>query len=102
MTPDIGRLSIAEEFAQASLPNARLSARLKEVAKVLEQPPDASFPDAFEGQAPLEAFCRFVRNPRVTPEAVSQPHFEATAERCKIANSTCLRLQLVWRLGPTS
>lgn len=90
MTPDIGRLSIAEELAQASLPDARLSARLKEVTKTLEQHPDASFPDAFEGQGPLEAFYRLLRNPRVTPEAVLQPHIEATAERCKEAGAVLL------------
>lgn len=82
--------NISEELASASLPDVRLSARLKIVAETLEKHPDATFPDAFQGRGPLEAFYRLLNNPRVTPEVILEPHFEATAERCKGASSVLL------------
>jgi hypothetical protein len=51
----------------------------------LERHPDRGFPDACETEAESEALYRFLRNPRVTAEAVIEPHLVATAARCAAA-----------------
>ena len=41
---------------------------------VLEQHPDTAFPDACADDAEVEALYRFLRNPRVSLDALIEPH----------------------------
>ncbi len=70
-------------MGDADLGDARLNARRDRVIEVLEQQPDTGFPDACGSDAETEALYRFLRNRRVSLEAVIEPHLQATADRCR-------------------
>lgn len=72
--------TIEEEFASASLGDARLTKRLMTMATELAKQPDASFPQVFDDTG-LAGTYRFMSNPKVTPEAILEPHKVQTAER---------------------
>ena len=72
---------VVEEFGTADLGDARLTKRLTRVAAAAVADPSASFPDAAGADAELEGTYRFLSNPRVSPEAVLEPHVRATARR---------------------
>jgi hypothetical protein len=73
--------AVLPEFAGGKLGDARLSRRLEKLVPVLEAQPDASFPDAFEDTAELEAFYRFVENPNVSFSKVLAGHVRETVIR---------------------
>lgn len=77
------RVSLRDEMAGADLGDARLNARRNRVIEVLEQHPDVGFPDACASDGETEALYRFLRNHRVSLEAVIEPHLRATADRCR-------------------
>jgi len=77
--------SVVDELASGTLGDRRLDERRNRVVTVLERHPDRGFPGACETEAESEALYRFLRNPRVTPEAVIEPHLAATAARCAAA-----------------
>jgi IS4 transposase len=77
--------SVVEEWTSGTLGDRRLDARRDRVVTVLDRHPDRGFPGACETEAESEALYRFLRNPRVTPEAVIAPHLVATAARCAAA-----------------
>lgn len=74
-------MRIEEEFAGAAFGDRRLSARLQRVAVDLARDPRASLPQACRTEAATEATYRLLRNGRVKPEAILQPHQQRTAER---------------------
>jgi IS4 transposase len=76
------RGSLVEEMAQGELGDARLNARRNRLVAVLEQHPDQGFPDACADDAEVEALYRFLRNRRVSLDALVAPHLRATRERC--------------------
>ena len=67
----------------ADLGDARLNARRDRVIAALEQHPDTGFPEACASDAETEALYRFLRNRRVSLDAVIAPHVQATADRCR-------------------
>lgn len=77
-----GRSSLAEEMAGGDLGDDRLNARRDRLIDVLTQHPDAGFPEACANDSEVEALYRFLRNPRVSLDAVIDPHFQATRARC--------------------
>ena len=77
------RVSLQEEMSGADLGDARLNARRDRVIAALEQHPDTGFPDACADDAETEALYRFLRNRRVSLDAVIAPHVQATADRCR-------------------
>jgi Transposase DNA-binding/Transposase DDE domain len=77
------RGSLTDEMAGADLGDERLNARRDRVIEVLEQHPDVGFPDACASDGEAEALYRFLRNRRVSLEAVIEPHLRATADRCR-------------------
>jgi hypothetical protein len=72
---------IVEEYEDAGLGDGRLDSRLVQIATRLEANPCASFPKAFSTEAELEGFYRFIRNDRVTPDGILEPHIQATVDR---------------------
>lgn len=74
--------SIVDELAAGALGDQRLDERRNRVVAILEQHPDRGFPDACADDAESEALYRFLRNPRVSQEAVLAPHLDATRARC--------------------
>jgi Transposase DNA-binding/Transposase DDE domain len=77
------RGSLRDEMAGADLGDARLNARRDRVIAALEHHPDTGFPDACASDAEAEALYRFLRNRRVSLDAVIAPHVQATADRCR-------------------
>jgi IS4 transposase len=68
-----------------------------------EANPRKSFPDAFEHQADLEGFYRFIRNPTVVPEDIVAPHHEATVARCASEKEVlCVHDTTEFRFGGAS
>jgi hypothetical protein len=98
MTSQDNLPSASDELSAACLPDSRLNKRLTIVADALEHHPDASFPDVFGSDGPLEACYRLLRNPRVSPEAVIEPHFEASAERCRQVGHVLLVHDTSWMI----
>lgn len=77
------RGTLREEMATGDLGDARLNARRNHLIAVLEQSPDAGFPEACGGDSDTEALYRFLRNGRVSLAAILAPHLEATGARCR-------------------
>lgn len=78
----IGALrSLSDEFSGAQFGDVRLNERLSSIVELLASQPGESFPEAFASEASLEGLYRFLRNARITPEKILEPHFAATAER---------------------
>lgn len=77
------RGSLRDEMATGDLGDARLNARRNRVMTVLEQSPDVGFPEACGDGSETEALYRFLRNRRVSLEAILKPHLEATEARCR-------------------
>jgi len=76
------RSALVQEMAGGHLGDERLNARRDRVIAVLEEHPDAAFPEACADDAEVEALYRFLRNPRVQLPAVIGPHVTATQTRC--------------------
>jgi hypothetical protein len=72
---------IAPEFAGASFGDARLSARVVQIAERCAESPGASLPTAMRAESELTAAYRFLSNEAVRPGAMLSPHFQRTAER---------------------
>jgi len=77
------RASLREEMAAGDLGDARLNDRRDRLIAVLEQHPDVGFPEACLSDSEVEGLYRFLRNERVSLEAVIEPHRAATVERCR-------------------
>ncbi len=81
MKPTTARIpQLSQEVADADLGDERLDRRLGKLIDRIAQRPGDSFPKIMD-DAELEAAYRFFGNERVTPEAILEPHFQATARR---------------------
>jgi hypothetical protein len=69
-------------MATGELGDQRLNERRDRLIAVLEQSPDAAFPNACANDAEVEALYRFLRNRRVSLDTVIEPHVAATQARC--------------------
>src|SRR5438045_4535903 len=72
-----------EEFGQAELGDARRTARLVELGRLLGAQPAASIPQACFDTAQLKAAYRFFATDAIEPQAILQSHVRATAARCQ-------------------
>ncbi len=75
------REAVVESFSGVDLGDERLNRRLESIVGAIAEGPDKSFPQLFASQAELEAFYRFVRNPRVDLNTLVAGYFEQTRER---------------------
>jgi hypothetical protein len=76
------RSPLVQEMSSGELGDPRLNERRDRLMAILEQHPDAGFPDACSDDAEVEALYRFLRNRRVSLESVIEPHLVATQQRC--------------------
>lgn len=74
-------VSLEAEVEGVDLGDQRLNRRLSKVITELGKSPTLSIPAATQGRAEMEAAYRFFDNPKVTPEKILEPHFEATRRR---------------------
>ncbi|PYJ08569.1 MAG: IS4 family transposase [Verrucomicrobia bacterium] len=70
------------EFALAELGDARLSRRLVQVASAIAQFPSGTLPQALPEWSELKAAYRLFSNPKVSYEAVIEPHWQRTRQSC--------------------
>src|SRR5512139_1473879 len=73
---------VVSEMSSASFGDARLTKRLQSIVSALSAKPSIGFPMAIGGPAACEGFYRFLRNTKVTHDAILKPHLEATLARC--------------------
>jgi hypothetical protein len=71
---------IVDQLSRAELGDPRRSRRLARLGAKLAAAPWSSIPLALEDDAEVQGAYRLANNPRVTFEAVLQPHVEATIE----------------------
>ena len=74
-------VSLEAEVEGVDSGDQRLNRRLSKVITELGKSPTLSIPAATQGRAEMEAAYRFFDNPKVTPEKILEPHFEATRRR---------------------
>lgn len=77
-------VQIADEYAAADFGDARLTKRCVEVAKSLAAAPSASLPLMAASDTELAGTYRFMNNPRVSVEAILEPHRRATVARAAL------------------
>jgi hypothetical protein len=70
-----------EEFAGIHFNDQRLTKRAVSIGDQLGKHCCSSIPAATDGRAEMEAVYRFMNNPKVTPEKLTEPHRRATLER---------------------
>src|SRR5688572_14939895 len=83
---------LVEEFA-APLGDLRLNRRLKTMVAALAADPGQSLPRALGDVAGVEGGYRFLRNPRVKPDALSAPHRDAAWTRAAEADGMILAIE---------
>src|SRR5215510_10856687 len=74
-------VSVENEFQNAPIRDKRLRQRLSKIAATVVTEPAATFPKLAASDSELEAIYRFLNNPRVTPQAILEPHRLATDAR---------------------
>ena len=73
--------AVLGEIAEIELGDRRLESRARRIAERLATEPALGFPQAMETAREIEGFYRFIGNERVTSEAISEPHTQATVDR---------------------
>jgi hypothetical protein len=74
---------IEDELRTVNLADKRLEKRYRLLLDQLGSKPTLSIPAACKGWAETQAAYRFFDNPRVDPEQLLQPHYDATLERIR-------------------
>lgn len=75
--------NIAVEFRNSELGDERLSRRLTAMAVALGRDPSSTLPDVFGDAAGIEGCYRFLRNGKVSFDAVLRPHQQQTIRRAR-------------------
>src|SRR4051812_47421319 len=76
---DDSRLSA--EYVDVDLGDSRLDDRLRKILPLLAANPSQSFPEQMDSKADQEALYRFLKNPKVTVDALLEGHRGQTLER---------------------
>jgi hypothetical protein len=79
----LGQDWVQEEFGQARLGDARLNARLQELARDFYARPCAQIPQACGTRAKTKAAYRFFEHEQTSMEAILQSHYAASSARVK-------------------
>lgn len=74
---------VCDEYATADLGDSRLRVRLMTLVRDFYARPNAQLPEACGSRARTKAAYRFFDNPHVTMNSLLEPHYEATARRCR-------------------
>ena len=74
-------ISVADEFRNLKLGDARLNARAVRIAEAVSVRPAESFPFLMADNSELESLYRFFRNPRVGERQLVAPHIDRSLDR---------------------
>lgn len=74
---------ITNEFCGLKFGDHRLNERAMKVAKIINESPNLSFPNAAKGKrGELKALYRFFQNDKVTLDKIMETHYHNTIQRC--------------------
>lgn len=76
--------SVSSELARAELGDVRRSRRLERIVERMQARPNASFPAIMTDPSELEAVYRFLSSDHVQPDAILEPHLQASVARASI------------------
>lgn len=72
---------VEQELVSADLGDPRRDRRFRKLVEQCSRKPDGTFNEACPSQADKKAAYRFVENEAIAPEALREPHYEATWRR---------------------
>lgn len=75
--------NLCDEFVGCDFGDVRLSKRILNMANNFEGNPQRSIPSTFKTRNEWEACYRFFDNESVTPDAIIEPHIQATRQRIR-------------------
>jgi len=78
-----GRSRLLAEYSDVDLGDSRLDDRLMRILPLLASNPGQSFPEQMDSEADQEALYRFLKNPKVTIDALLEGHRGKTLERMR-------------------
>ena len=81
--PSLDHSRVLTEYADVDLGDSRLDDRLKQILSLLASSPGASFPEQMASDADQEALYRFLKNPKVTVDALLEGHRMQTLKRMR-------------------
>jgi hypothetical protein len=84
---------IQHQFAAVDMNDARLDKRAVEIAQGCAEHPEKSLSGRFADWAGLQAAYRFFRNPKVTHQALQQPHYQEVLKKAFWAEELVLFIQ---------
>jgi hypothetical protein len=104
---------IDEQFSRINVGDTRLQKRAVDVAIGCAEHPEESLAGRFDKWADLQGAYRFFSNPKITHQALQQPHWDQVLEKARFSEETVLFIQdgsellfnsHLWThgLGPTS
>src|SRR6185295_1765489 len=77
----LDRAALLAEYTDVDFGDARLDGRLRRILPLLAANPGQSFPEQMDSEADQEALYRFLKNPKVTVDALLEGHRSQTLER---------------------
>ena len=83
-------LDLRREFQSINLGDQRRNQRAQRLVETIARRPAAGFPSAFEKEADLEAFYRFVNNDAVELSALQAPHQQESWRRAAASGGAVL------------
>ncbi|MGA8164536.1 MAG: transposase DNA-binding-containing protein, partial [Waddliaceae bacterium] len=81
---------IHEQFANVNMNDTRLQKRAVMIAQGCAERPEKSLSGRFEDWAGLKAAYRFFSNPKVTHQALQQPHYQEVLEKARFSQELVL------------
>jgi hypothetical protein len=84
---------IQHQFAKVDMNDTRLEKRAVEIAQGCAEHPEKSLSGRFADWAGLQAAYRFFRNPKVTHQALQQPHYQEVLKKAFWAEGLVLFIQ---------
>ena len=84
---------VQQQFIKVNGNDARLRKRAVKIAKSCAEHPEKSLPARFSDRAGLKAAYRFFSNPKVTHQALQQPHYQEVLEKARFSQELILFIQ---------
>ena len=84
---------IYEQFSRIDVGDTRLQKRAVDVAVGCAEHPEESLAGRFDKWADLQGTYRFLSNPKITHQALQQPHWHQVLEKARFSEETVLFIQ---------
>ena len=84
---------IHRQFSNVNMKDSRLQKRAVQIAQGCAEHPDKSLPDRFDDWAGVKAAYRFFSNPKVSHQALQQPHYQEVLEKARWSEELVLFIQ---------